>query len=248
MKNIVYNFDCMKFMKDKPDNYYDLAPIDPPYGIGESKDKSSRNCNRIDPRNGRPIIVKNKPYKEKEWDNKPANKLFFNELFRISKNQIIFGANHFIENINKNSSCWIVWNKVNGKSDFADCELAWTSFKTAVRKFDFMWNGFTQGIDENAGLINQGNKNLCEKRIHPTQKPVALYKWLLKNYAKPNDKIFDSHVGSGSSRIACYELGFDFEGCELDKDYWQAQEKRFELEKAKIDNRFYLPEEKDGLF
>ena len=141
---------------------------------------------------------------------------YFQELFRVSKYQIIWGANHFISKIPYDSPSWIVWDKLNGNTDFADCELAWTSFDCAVRKFSFRWQGMLQG--------NMKNK---ETRIHPNQKPVALYKWLLKNYAQPGWKIFDSHVGSGSSRIACYDMGFDFIGCENDPDYWQAQEDRF---------------------
>ena len=142
---------------------------------------------------------------------------YFDELFRISKNQIIWGANHFISRMPFDSSCWIVWDKDNGATDFADCELAWTSFDTAVRKFKFKWQG----------MLQQDMKNK-ESRIHPTQKPIALYKWLLTNYAKQGDKILDTHLGSGSSRIAAYDLGFDFTGFELDKEYFEAQEKRFQ--------------------
>ena len=149
---------------------------------------------------------------------------------RISKNQIIWGANHFINKIPFDSSCWIVWDKVNGDSDFADCELAWTSFKTAVRLFSYRWNGMLQG--------NMKNK---ETRIHPTQKPVALYKWLLTNYAKPGYKLFDSHSGSGSFRIAAYDMGFDLVSCELDADYCRDNEARFQKHIQQID--LFKPEE-----
>ena len=121
------------------------------------------------------------------------------------------------------SSCWIVWDKENGENGYADCELAWTSFKYAVRKFKFKWQGMLQQ--------NMRDK---EHRIHPTPKPVALYKWLLSNYAKPGDKILDTHLGSGSSRIAAYDLGFDFYATELDKDYFDAQEKRFQNFKSQL--------------
>lgn len=208
MKNIVHNIDNIEFMKDIPDKFYDLAIVDPPYGIGEDGSKNHT----------RGKLAKSKDYKSfSGFDKNPPDKKYFQELFRISKFQIIWGANHFIENINRNSSCWIVWDKDNGKTDFADSELAWTSFDSAVRNFKYKWQG----------MLQQNMKNK-EKRIHPTQKPVALYKWLLQNYAKPGYKIFDSHVGSGSIRIACHDMGFEFEGCELDKDYWQAQEDRYQ--------------------
>lgn len=203
----VFNIDCMEYMKSLPDNFADLAIVDVPYGIKESsKDNSARS-----------VLAKSKNYGKKNWDDKCPDIEYFNELVRVSKNQIVWGANHFISNIPLNSPCWIVWDKQNGNNDFADCELALTSFKTAVRKFVFRWHGMLQG--------NMAEK---ESRIHPTQKPIALYTWLLQNYAKPGDKIFDSHLGSGSSRIAAYDLGFDFWGCELDPDYHAAQEKRFQ--------------------
>lgn len=207
VSSIVFNEDCMEVMARYPDKYFELAIVDPPYGIGED---GSNNKSRSK-------LAKSKNYKPFYGNDKEAPpSIYFTELKRISVNQIVWGANHFIENINKNSSCWIVWGKNNGNNDFADCELAWTSFKSAVRKLKFTWNGMLQ-----EDMINK------EIRIHPTQKPVKLYEWLLKNYAKPGDKIFDSHLGSGSSRIAAYKMGFEFVGCELDNDYYLAQEKRF---------------------
>lgn len=221
MKNIVHNCDNMKFMKDIPDNHYDLAIVDPPYGIGAGKRRADTGKNKH---------IKQNDYKYGNWDNSIPDKKYFDELFRISKNQIIWGGNYFIEFL-KNTSCVIVWNKKNGENLYADCELAWTSFDTAVRMFEYRWFGFLQE--------KHGDKK--EKRIHPTQKPVALYKWLLKNYAKPGQTIFDSHVGSGSIRIACHDLGFDFEGCELDQDYWQTQEERYKNHTAQQD--LFEPEE-----
>lgn len=225
----IINADCMDVMKDIPDKYFELAIVDPPYGIGESKDKSSRWENRIDPRNGREIIINKKLYKNSEWDNSIPNKEYFHNLFRISKNQIIWGGNYFIKYL-YNSPCFIVWDKVNGVNDFADCELAWTSFRTAVRQLRFMWCGFLQGKDIKNGTISQGNKKLCEKRIHPTQKPVALYRWLLQNYAKPGDKIIDTHSGSASCAIACHLEKHDFLAIEKDYDYWKASVERYETE------------------
>jgi len=202
----VYNEDCIEVMKRYPDNYFDLAIVDPPYGIGEDGLKN----------HSRGKATKAIKYTPKNWDKEPPQQEYFEELFRVSKNQIIFGANHFIERINKNSSCWIVWNKLN-TGDFADCELAWTSFNTAVRKFDFMWNGMLQGDMKNK-----------ENRIHPTQKPVRLYDWILKNYAKEHQIILDTHLGSGSSRIAANKAGVFFIGCEIDKEYFDKQNKRYE--------------------
>ena len=203
--NQVHLINNMEFMKGIPDKYYELAIVDVPYGINQGGGKNHTRRKLATP----------KDYKD-FGDTSAPKKQFFDELIRISKNQIIWGANHFISKIPYDSSCWIVWDK-NNSGDFADSELAWTSFCSAVRNFKFTWNGMLQE--------NMKNK---EFRIHPTQKPIALYKWLLKNYAKPNDKIFDSHVGSGSIRIACHDMGFDFTGCELDPDYWKAQEERFE--------------------
>jgi site-specific DNA-methyltransferase (adenine-specific) len=201
----VYNEDCIEVMKRYPDNYFDLAVVDPPYGIGEDGAKN----------HSRGKATKATKYTPKNWDKEPPQQEYFEELFRVSKNQIIFGANHFIERINKNSSCWIVWNKLN-TGDFADCELAWTSFNTAVRKFDFMWNGMLQGDMKNK-----------ENRIHPTQKPVRLYDWILKNYAKEHQIILDTHLGSGSSRISANKAGVSFVGCEIDKEYFDKQNKRY---------------------
>lgn len=203
----------MEGMREYPDKFFELAIVDPPYGIRED--------GRNDESRVRPTYKWNNPkpkgYKIGEWDYESPPKEYFNELFRVSKNQIIFGANHFISKIPIDSSCWIFWDKKTS-GDFADGELAWTSFDTAVRKFDWLWSGFKQQRIEN--------------RIHPTQKPVALYKWLLKNYAREGDKILDTHLGSGSSRIAAYDMGFDFIGFEIDKDYFEAAEKRFQLFKS----------------
>jgi site-specific DNA-methyltransferase (adenine-specific) len=200
------NEDNMLMMARYPDDYFDLAIVDPPYGIGESSnDNQSRSK-----------LGKSKNYLNKNWDDKAPNLKYFTELKRVSKNQIIFGANHFIQNIPKaNSSCWIVWDKVNGENDFADCELAYCSFKFAVRKISLRWHGMLQHDMKNK-----------EVRIHPTQKPVKLYEWILMNYAKEGDKIVDTHRGSASLDIACHNLGFDLVTCELDTDYFNDGNKR----------------------
>ena len=206
--NIAYNMDCMEYMRTLPDKAFDLAVVDPPYGIGESGEKNNTRSKLAVSKEYKPFFGK---------DIKPPDKDYFLELYRVSKNQIIWGANHFADKLcNPSSSCWIVWDKENGENDFADCELAYTSFNSAVRIFRFRWQGMLQG--------NMANK---EQRIHPTQKPVALYAWIFSRYAKPGDKILDTHLGSGSSRIAAYDAGLDFVGCEIDQDYFEAQEERF---------------------
>ena len=199
-KITITNEDNMLLMARYPNNYFDLAIVDPPYGIGEDGAKNHSRSKQ----------AKAKQYTDKNWDSFAPNKDYFNELKRVSKNLIIWGANHFIENIqNANSSSWIVWNKLNGDNDFADCELAWTNYKSAVRNFDFRWAGMLQGDMKNK-----------EIRIHPTQKPAALYKWILDKYAKENYKILDTHLGSGSIAIACHDYGFELTACELDKEYY----------------------------
>ena len=199
----ITNEDNMELMSRYPDNHFDLAIVDPPYGIDKDGGKiGGDNCGKA------------KNYTKKSWDSSSPDKQYFNELLRVSKNQIVWGANHFISKIPFDSSCWIVWDKKN-TGNFADSELAWTSFKTAVRNFRFRWNGMLQQEMHNK-----------EVRIHPTQKPRQLYNWLLDNYAKEGDKILDTHLGSGSIAIACFERGFELTACELDKEYFDASIKR----------------------
>lgn len=223
--NNLYNMDCMEGLKFIPDKNFDLAIVDPPYGIGE---------------NGSTNHTRGKEAKAKKYkafygkDTEAPSVEYFNELIRVSKNQIIWGANHFISRIPYDSSCWIVWDKVNGKTDFADCELAWTSFKTAVRLFRYMWQGMNQGKSISEGHIMQGNKSKNEKRIHPAQKPVNLYKWILMNYAKPGYKILDTHVGSASSLIACHDMKFEFLGFEIDSYYYRLATERLERHRSQV--------------
>jgi site-specific DNA-methyltransferase (adenine-specific) len=203
-------------MKEFPDNYFDLAVVDPPFGIGEDGGKNS----------SRGKLAKAKNYKGYIGNDKnPPDAEYFYQIKRISENQIIFGANHFIEKFafDRNSSCWLVWDKQNGDTDFADCELAYTSFKTAVRIFRFKWQGMFQGDMKNK-----------EVRIHGNQKPVALYDWIFKNYATEGMKILDTHLGSQSSRISAYKYKMDFTGYELDPDYFEQGCKRFEDFKSQL--------------
>jgi len=208
MINVVHNSDCLPAMREMADNQFGLAIVDPPYGIGEFAQRNHFG--------DRPTAKWKNPNSQKYKtfnDNNPPEKEYFSELFRVSENQIIWGSNNFTEFLPK-STGWIVWDKrVNPKEHLAMCELAFSSFDRRCLKFEYLWAGF--------------KKQEQVVRIHPTQKPVALYKWLLKNYAKEGITILDTHVGSGSSRIACWEMGYDFTGYEIDKDYWEAQEKRF---------------------
>jgi site-specific DNA-methyltransferase (adenine-specific) len=191
----------MDFMKGIPDKAYDLAIVDPPYGIGHTNNEGQNNLAKVNP-------------DKMKWNKHIPEELYFKEILRVSINQIIWGINYYHYSF-LNSSGRIIWNKLT-TGDFSDCEIAYSSIFRVVRKFTFRWNG----------MIQQNCKNR-ETRIHPTQKPVALYKWLLQNYSKPGQTIFDSHVGSGSIRIACHDMGFEFEGCEIDEDYWKAQEERY---------------------
>lgn len=207
----LYNEDNMKLMERYPNKYFDIAIVDPPYGIdinNQSQGKGGGVAKKID-------------YTKYDWDKQAPDKAYFDELMRVSKNQIIWGANHFIEKIPINSSCWIVWDKENGETDFADCELAWTSFKTAVRKFKWKWAGMLQQ--------NMANK---QQRIHPTEKPIQLYQWLLQKYAKEGDLILDTHLGSASIAIACHRENYSLVGCELVKEYYDKGLKRLQNEQA----------------
>ena len=202
--NKIHNQDCLEAMKLMQDNQFDLAIVDPPYGV---LNKTKRGTQRS-------------PHKYKvraeSWDIKP-NKCYWQELFRVSKNQIVWGGNYFTDNLYENNA-WIFWHKKNPVDNYADGELAWTSFKKKQLKyFDFMYYG----------AINS-EKN----RFHPTQKPVKLYEWLLMNYAKEGDKILDTHLGSGSIAIACHNLGYDLTGYELDKEYYDNAIKRIKNHQA----------------
>ena len=221
-KNQLVNLDCMKALKEYPDNHFDLAIVDPPYFSGP--EKRGFYGQKVSP-----IGVQRFYEKSEEW--KVPGPEHFKELERVSKHQIIFGCNYFQWNFPPGR---IVWDKCNEKNSFSDCEIASCSLHDSVRLFRYMWSGMMQGKSISEGHIQQGNKKLNEKRIHPTQKPVALYKWLLQKYAKPGDLIIDTHVGSGSSLIACYELGFDYVGFEIDKHYYELAQERIKEAKAQL--------------
>jgi len=205
----ITNEDNMELMSRYEDNHFDLAIVDPPYGINISKTGNV----------GGGKLAKVKDYGKKEWDNNIPNKSYFEELKRISKNQIIFGGNYMIEHL-KNTPCFLIWDK-NNTGNFADAELAWTSFKSATKIFKSTWNGMLQ-------------HDMKNKEINPTQKPIRLYEWILMNYAKKGDKILDTHLGSGSIAIACHNLGYDLTACELDKEYYEAAIKRIKEHQSQL--------------
>ena len=211
--NKVHLVDCMEFMKDVPDKHYSLAIVDPPYGIGRDWKKRKSGTQFLDT----------------TYDNKNIpSAAYFKELKRISKDQIIWGYNYYTESLGP-TNYLIIWDKVAGNTrggggvakrpegvNYSRAEIAYTTKKIPCNIVAIPWDGYRRGIE--TGI----------DKIHPHQKPLDLYRWTLMTYANPGDTIFDSHVGSGSLRIVCHDLGFDFEGCEIDPDYWQAQEDRYQ--------------------
>jgi site-specific DNA-methyltransferase (adenine-specific) len=202
------HIDCMEYMATLPDKAFELAVVDPPYGI---KEPAFRRNDKNAPSKK---ATKTKEYNVAVFNQDVPSDEYFDELFRVSNNQIIWGGNYFGL---RASRCWIVWDKVTYDAQWADGELAWTSFKSSVRIFQFAWNGMIQGDMKNK-----------EVRIHPTQKPKQLYKWLLREFAQHGDRILDTHGGSRSLAIACHEMGFDHVSCELDDDYHRDSVKRYE--------------------
>lgn len=215
--NHLYNMDCMEGMGLFPDKYFDLAIVDPPYFAGPNKrGYYGQKVNKLNIRRIDYPITDN-------WEI--PGEVYFNELFRVSKNQIIWGCNYFQYSFGPGR---IIWDKCNGSSDFSDCEEAYCSLHNSSRLFRYMWNGMMQGKSIKEGHIAQGNKSKNEKRIHPTQKPVALYEWILSRYAKPGNKILDTHVGSASSLIACYNMELDFIGFEINPIYYKLATERLD--------------------
>ena len=211
----IHNADCMEIMAGYEDDYFDLAVVDCPYGIGEG------NRKRENTKSSKWKAPTDKVHNLKDWDSETPDQEYFDELFRVSKNQIIWGANYMIDKIKKPSMGWIFWDKKNGDSDFSDGELAYTSFKKGLRKFEWLWNGF--------------QKQKPEKRIHACQKPIALYNWIYANYAEEGQKILDTHLGSGSNAIAAHYAKMHFVGCELDEDYYKASIERIKKETRQLE-------------
>lgn len=202
----VYNMDCMEGMKQFPDKFFELAIVDPPYGLNIAKNGNI---------GGNKFVAKN-------WDCNIPEDEYFLELQRVSINQIIWGGNYFPFLWVKGCKGFIHWDKMNHHDNRADGEFAWTSFNRPSVNFKYMWDGNRYGFE---GKIN--GVGLPSIRIHPTEKPIKLYEWLIIKYAKQGDKILDTHMGSQSSRIAAYNMGFDYWGYELDKEYFEQGNKRF---------------------
>lgn len=207
MSYTLHNCDCLEYMKMQPDKSFDLAVVDPPYGIGAAKEK---------PHNGW------KDWGLKDWDESSPEVEYFNELCRCSENQIIWGANHFIGKIKRRGSCWLIWDKGQRSFSLADGEMAITSFNTAVRIFTY----------SRAAALQEG-------KIHPTQKPIALYNWIFANYAIKGQRVLDTHLGSGSSAISAMNYGLDFVGCEIDPEYFAVAKRR--IEQASLQGQLFTP-------
>lgn len=214
--NIVYNMDCMEVMKQYPDGYFDLAVVDPVYGDvpsgGYMSNTGGGKAKHID-------------YHDALWKQEKTPPEYFEELFRVSKNQVIWGANYFMDEIGRSSPGWIIWDKCRPEgTSYSECEMAYTSFYVATRIFRYRWNGFVQ----------QNMKNR-EVRIHPTQKPTDLYRWIYRTFKiPPGSKVIDTHLGSGTSRRAAYDFDLDFVGCEVEKIYFDLQEQAYQEYTAQI--------------
>ena len=208
----ITNEDNMELMARYEDNYFDLAIVDPPYGINIAKNGS----------------LGTDKFKKKDWDKETPKQQYFNELKRVSKNQIVWGYNYMTDKLPPCKG-FIYWNKLNHHDNRSDGELAYTSFDKLAKHFEYMWDGNRYGFK---GAINGvGKKSI---RIHPTQKPIALYEWILMNYAKDGDKILDTHLGSGSIAIACHNLKYDLTACELDTEYYNAAMKRLKQHQQQL--------------
>lgn len=222
------NVDCMEYMATQPDGAFDLAIVDPPYGRGE--DGGTNRNHGVKQKNGKVLQCSDGGYKKKNWDKEPPAIEYFAELKRVSKHQIVWGSNYMPDALKGGA---IIWDKINDGSDQSGAEIAFCSLNQRVDVVRYMWRGMMQG--EGIGSMNQqGNKALNEKRIHPTQKPVKLYEWLLQQYADRSMRVLDTHLGSGSSAIAAHYFGCEFVGCEIDPEYYEAALRRFEIETSQM--------------
>jgi site-specific DNA-methyltransferase (adenine-specific) len=220
--------DCMNYMATLPDAAFDLAIVDPPYGRGE--DGGTNRCSNVKQKNGGTLRCMDGGYAKKYWDKKPPTAEYFAELRRVAKHQIIWGANYMPVKLQGGA---IVWDKVNDGSDQSGAEIAYCSLNERVDVVRYMWRGMMQG-EAVGSQRQQGNKALNERRIHPTQKPVKLYEWLLQQYAQAGMKVLDTHLGSGSIAVAAHRAEVDLVGCEIDADYWRAATERFAAETRQV--------------
>lgn len=238
----------MVAMPKMMNNHYEWGFVDPPYGIGASK--PTKKPNKCRQSNGSTLRVRAVDYGKKDWDDTPPSDDYFSQLFRVTKNQIIWGANHFRQIVDKPFNPprrrefqkfindfpygWIIWDKLNGTSDQFDCELAWTSVsRKPTCVFPYMWSGMMQG-SRSDGTKQEGNKKLNEKRFHPTQKPTRIYELIAREYFQEGDKILDTHSGSGSLAVACWDMGFDLDAFEIDSEYIQKSRSRLETHKSQL--------------
>lgn len=221
--------DCMDYLPQFPDKYFDIAVVDPEYGRKEhgGKDRSKY----VKQKNGSKLFVPGGNYEKRDWDNESAGKKYFDELIRVSKYQIIWGVNYFDYPLVGGR---IIWDKCNDGSDQSDAEIAYCSLNNRVDMFRYMWRGMFQGKSIKEGSIQQGNKKLNEKRIHPTQKPVNLYRWIVQKYIEKGWKVLDTHVGSASSLIAYEESDIDYIGFEIDPYYYGLASKRLSDYRSQI--------------
>lgn len=221
--------DCMDYLPKFPDKYFDIAVVDPEYG---RKEHGGRNrSGYVKQKNGSRIYVSDGQYQNRGWDDEPAGKEYFDELLRVSKHQIIWGVNYFNYPLVGGR---IIWDKCNDGSDQSGAEIAYCSMNNRVDIFRYMWRGMFQGKSIEEGTVQQGNKKLNEKRIHPTQKPVNLYRWIAQKYIEKDWKVLDTHVGSASSLIAYEECGIDYVGFENDRYYYDLANKRLQENRAQF--------------
>jgi len=218
----LFNQDCIEILKSYPDKSIDIIITDPQYGLKQWTGKRKRRGGPVKQRGGKTLDVSAKEWGDQKWDYDIPDPKYFEEMIRVSNNQIIFGGNYFAHLLPA-SPCWIVWDKQN-TGNFADFEMAWTSFKTAARFFRYRWNGMMQG--------NIQNKKLNEKRVHPTQKPVALMEWVISKYTKSGETVLDPFMGSGTTGIACANLGRKFIGVEKEKNFFDIAEERIKTAEA----------------
>ncbi len=219
----IYNVDCLEYLKGMPDKAFDIALADPPYYDGPNRRGYYGNADGG-------LLGRRKDYRKTHW--KVPGREYFDELRRVCRHYIVWGCNYYDYVFAPGR---IVWDKCNQHTTFSDCEIAATDLFDSVRLFRYMWNGMQQGRSVDEGWVQQGDKRRNEARIHPTQKPVALYQWLLKNFCRQGWTVLDTHLGSGSSRIAAYAMGYDFTGCEIDAEYCRLCDERFEHECLGVD-------------